>query len=87
MVQKYFRGAFEAGLNIFEIVQQELESLNFTDEESRHLKKLLKIFFLGQLIGLPTLHSILSQYDITSNKHQIDYVKLCNKLTHNELHK
>lgn len=38
-------------------------------------------------MGLPTLHSILRQYDISSNKHQIDYTELCNKLTHSILHR
>jgi hypothetical protein len=47
----------------------------------------LNIFFLGQVVGLPTLHSILQQSDISSNKHQIDYKNLCKKLTHNKIHK
>lgn len=51
------------------------------------MKKLLQIFYLGQLVGLPTLHSILSQYDISSNKHQIDYIKLCKSVSHSILHK
>jgi hypothetical protein len=47
----------------------------------------LNIFFLGQLVGLPTLHSILQHYDISSNKHQIDYKELCKKLTYNNIHR
>lgn len=57
------------------------------EQESVQLKKLLNIFFLGQLVGLPTLHSILQHYDISSNKHQIDYKELCKKLTYNNIHR
>lgn len=74
-------------MSIFDVVQTELTDVVFTANESHQLQKLLRIFYLGQLLGLPTLHSILRQYDISSNKHQIDYNELCNKLTHNVLHK
>jgi Transposase DDE domain len=57
------------------------------EQETAQLKKLLTIFFLGQVVGLPTLHSILKQYDISSNKHQIDYKDLCKKLTYNKIGK
>lgn len=87
LVQKYFHGTYEASLSIFDAVQLELNEVSFTAVEGRQLKKLLRIFYLGQLLGLPTLHSILRQYDISSNKHQIDYTELCNKLTNSVLHK
>jgi hypothetical protein len=58
-----------------------------TEQDAAQLRKLLSIFYLGQVIGLPTLHSILQQYAISSNKHQIDYKDLCNKLTNNTIHK
>ena len=45
----------------------------------------MNIFFLGQTVGLPTIHSILKQYDISSNKLQIDYKELCNKLTYSTI--
>ena len=56
-------------------------------EDARELKKFLNIFLLGQLIGLPTLHSILQKFGIGSNNHQINYKKLCKKLTINEISK
>ena len=55
--------------------------------DARELKKILNIFFLGQIVGLPTLHSILQKYDIGSNNHQISYKKLCKRLTINEISK
>lgn len=65
------------------MVKNDLNEVAFTEKEGQQLKKLLNIFFLGQVVGLPTLHSILRQYDISSNKQQIDYKELCNKLTYN----
>lgn len=46
---------------------------------------MLRIFFLGQLLGLPTLKSILTRFEIKSNKHQIDYNKICKKLSNKDL--
>lgn len=44
-----------------------------------------QIFFLGQLLGLPTLHSILAMHGIQSNSLQIKYKNLCKSLTNNKL--
>lgn len=49
------------------------------------LKKMLRVFFLGQLVGLPTLKSILTRLEIKSNKSQIDFTKLCKKLSGNKI--
>lgn len=70
---------------MFEVVKNDLDGVVLNEQASIQLKKLLNIFFLGQVIGLPTLHSILRQYDISSNKLQIDYKNLCNKLTFNKI--
>ena len=58
-------------------------SLDFPEEvsQSRKLEKLLQVLILGQLIGLPTLNSILFKFGIRSNYHQINCVKLYNSLT------
>ena len=81
MVKKYFNGAYEGELKIFDVLQTELQEVPFDASESRDLKKLMKIFFLGQLVGLPTLHSLLRKHGIRSNNHQINYKHLCNRLT------
>lgn len=86
-MKKYFRGIYSDSLNIFDVVKNDLSEVCFTEKEGHQLKKLLNVFFLGQVVGLPTLHSILKQYDISSNKHQIDYKELCNKLTYNTIGK
>jgi hypothetical protein len=49
------------------------------------LGKFHQLFFLGQLLGLPTLRSILKMHGIESNTLQIKYSTLCKQLTHNKL--
>jgi hypothetical protein len=46
---------------------------------------MMSVFFLGQLVGLPTLHSILTKFEIKSNSLQINYKKLCKELTTSKL--
>jgi hypothetical protein len=46
----------------------------------------LSIFYLGQLVGLPTLNSILVHLGITSNTVQNNYAKLCKRLSNNTIH-
>lgn len=41
----------------------------------------MQIFFIGELVGLPTLNSILEKFDIKSNTQQINYKKICKSLT------
>lgn len=47
----------------------------------------MQIFFIGELVGLPTLNSILEKFDIKSNSQQITYKKICKLLTINKLRK
>ena len=86
-VKKYFHGVYEADLNVFDALDAELTDVVLSANDARELKKILNIFFLGQIVGLPTLHSILQKYDIGSNNHQISYKKLCKRLTINEISK
>lgn len=72
---------------VFESVEQELSAIYLTEKELRQLQKLLSIFFLGQVVGLPTMNSILIKYEIKSNNHQVCYKKLCKKLIVSKLQK
>lgn len=45
----------------------------------------MSIFFVGQLVGLPTLRSILVKVGIKSNFQQLRYKKLCKELTNNKI--
>lgn len=48
------------------------------------LNKLLSIYLLGQLVNLPTLHSILEQRGIKSNFYQISYTRLVKNISHQD---
>lgn len=48
------------------------------------LNKLLSIYLLGQLVNLPTLHSILEQRGIKSNFYQINYNRLVKNIAHQD---
>ena len=48
------------------------------------LNKLLSIYLLGQLVNLPTLHSILEQRGIKSNFYQINYNRLVKNIVHQD---
>lgn len=56
-------------------------------EDSREFQHLMQVFFLGELVGLPTLNSILAKFDIKSNLRQIKYKQLCKRLTTNKIRK
>ena len=47
----------------------------------------MQIFFICELVGLPTLNSILEKFDIKSNSQQINYKKICKSLTVSKLSK
>jgi hypothetical protein len=49
------------------------------------LGKLMSVFFVGQLVGLPTLKSILTKLGIKSSGHHVKYKKLCKDLTDNKI--
>lgn len=55
--------------------------------QGRDFQNLLQIFFLGSLVGLPTLQSILTKFNIKSNYSQIKYKKICKELTVNKIRK
>ena len=55
--------------------------------DSRDFNLLMQVFFLGELVGLPTLNSILVKFGIKSNLHQIKYKKLCKQLTISKVRK
>lgn len=81
LVKKYFQGAYSANINVFTVLSDKLDSLDLTSNQLQDLNKLLHIFFLGQLVGLPTLGSILEKFGVSSNYKQIKYKKLCNSLS------
>jgi hypothetical protein len=67
-------------------LSEQIADLELTASEAAQLKKLMRLFFLGQIVGLPTLHSILNRLEIKSNNEQIKYKKLCKSLSNNKIH-
>jgi hypothetical protein len=72
---------------VFEDVSARLEGVEMNAKEARQLQKLLRLFLLGQITGLPSLHCIMVRFGITSNREQIKYNELCNKLSNSNIHK
>lgn len=87
VVKKYFSSQYTDSLSVFEDISQHLEGIELDAKDLSHLRKLLRLFFLGQLTGLPSLRCIMDSFGITSNNEQVKYNKLCKKLSNNNLHK
>lgn len=66
---------------MFDALEQLPPKETCTKKDLNELDKFLRLVFLGQITGLPTLNSILKHLGITSNSRQIKYSKLCRKLT------
>jgi hypothetical protein len=66
---------------LFDALEQLPPKETCTKKDLNELDKFLGLVLLGQIIGLPTLSSILKHLGITSNSRQIKYSKLCRKLT------
>jgi hypothetical protein len=66
-------------------LQNSLEGLDLSSAQTQQLQKMQRIFFLGQLLGLPTLQSILSKFGILSNGLAVKYKQLCKALSINKL--
>jgi len=72
-------------LNVLDSLQSSLAEVDLSVAQQRELQKMQAIFFLGQLVGLPTLHSILTKFGIQSNGLQMRYKKLCKALSINKI--
>ncbi|MDZ7936164.1 MAG: hypothetical protein U5M51_14595 [Emticicia sp.] len=70
-------------------VFSELNKIVSTEKDDvvsgHEFQKLLQIFFLGSLVGLPTLSSILRKFNVTSNDSQVKYKKICKNLSSNKI--
>ena len=59
IVKNYLTGQYTKDLTVFQAILHDLVGVKLTKTEQERLDKLLKIFFLGQLCGLPTLNAVL----------------------------
>ena len=80
IVKNFLKGHFESGLCLL----NDLNAEKLSPKMQAILGKLLSIYILGQLLDLPTLHSILSQRGIKSNLYQINYQCLLSNISHRD---
>ena len=80
-------GKLEDELTVFSELKTILPDEPNIDLVGRDLQNLLQVFFLGSLVGLPTLRSILNKFEIKSNYRQVKYKNLCKQLSINKLRK
>lgn len=73
--------------NKIQIIIESIDVKLLDPPQASEFAKFQKLFFLGQLLGLTTLHAILEIHGIKSNNIQKKYSFLCKTLTHNKLHK
>lgn len=79
LIKKYFAGEFSQSLSSLETLS------GLTRQQKGQLKKIISLFFLGQLLDLPTLNAILLAHGSKSNLFQIKLNKLCKSLTNSKL--
>ncbi len=81
IVKNYFKEVYTESFSVFDDLENKLGTRDFNEKEEQQLKRLVSLFFLGQLVGLPTLNSILENYGISNGKHQRNHNKICKKLS------
>ena len=81
LVKNYFQDIYTEHFTVFDDLEVKLGIRDFNQAEENELKRLVSLFFLGQLVGLPTLNSILVKYGISNGRHQRNYKKICEKLS------
>ena len=81
IVKNYFKEKYSEELSVFSAINQEFKDEQLTAEECRILQKFLLIFFLGQLLDLPTLNSMLEEYEISSNSVSKHYTEIQSKIS------
>ena len=67
IVKDYFEVKYREELSVFSAIKDEFDEDKLSSEEHRQVQKFLWIFFLGQILDLPTLNSMLEEYEISSN--------------------
>ena len=81
VVRTYFQGQFETSFSGLMSLESEIVSY----EQSRSFRRILSIFYLGQLLDLPSLNAILLAHGIRSTTAQLRFNDLCKSLTNNKI--
>jgi hypothetical protein len=85
LTKKYFEHTFSVTSTLFQNSFSDLDISDVDESDKLLFEKMQTLFFLGQLLGLPTLKSILVKLGITSSQVFINYKKLYKKLTINKI--
>ena len=81
IVKDYFEGKYREELSVFSAIKDEFDEDQLSSEEHRQVQKFLLIFFLGQILDLPTLNSMLEEYEISSNSVSKHYAEIQSKIS------
>jgi hypothetical protein len=85
LTKKYLKNDYFDISKRLDLVFSESDISEFEKSDLVLFDKMNTLLFLGQLVGLPTLKSILTKFGITSNRLQKNYTSLYKKLTVNKL--
>jgi hypothetical protein len=67
IVKKYFKGVYSKSVNVLTSLSDIFEDEKLNYKQQKQFEKFMLIFFLGHTVDLPTLNSILLEYDLKSN--------------------
>lgn len=85
-IKKYFQGKYTTDASVFDELFTHLEGVAMSKEEKYYLSRILRLLFLGQLVGLHSLNAVLTRFGILSSREQTCYKKMCEKLSNNVFH-
>lgn len=86
ILNSFLAGQYANVTTLFDTVAQTIDGCELSENDMSQLSKLLSIFFLGQLVDLPTLNRITTYCGISSNNAQKKDTALSKILTTKHLH-
>jgi hypothetical protein len=85
LLRKYLSGKFQQDFNILAIVQDKINGTIIGENHKKLIKKYLMLFFVGHLVGLRTLNSLIEHFSLSSNTLSAKYTKLCSQLKNSDI--
>jgi hypothetical protein len=85
IVKIYFKSEYSNSVDCFNLLVEEFSDKELILSQKYQLKKFMMLFFLGHLVDLPTLNSILDEFEITSTTASNRFKSLYNSSSINNL--
>lgn len=85
IVKKYFRGEYSESVDVLVDFSDVFKNEKLKHKENKKLQKFMLVFFLGHILDLPTLNSILLEYNLKSNNQRQQFNLLYKNLTISQL--